>query len=114
MITADRIKELIAVTEGITLVDDFAIDKSCSLFGRIAVDTGLEETGLVWDVEISPAYPFKAMGREPIQFFNKSLLDYPHIMQGGNLCMHPAEYENTESQFIHDLEQLKEWVDKYY
>ena len=87
MITADRIKELIAVTEGITLVDDFAIDKSCSLFGRIAVDTGLEETGLVWDVEISPAYPFKAMGREPIQFFNKSLLDYPHIMQVGNFCM---------------------------
>lgn len=114
MITADRIKELIAATEGIGLVDDFAIDKTGSLFGRIAVNTGPEETGLVWDVEISPAYPFKAMGRESIQFLNKSLLDYPHIMQGGNLCMHPAEYENTESQFIHDLEQLKEWVNKYY
>ena len=28
--------------------------------------------------------------------------------------MHPAEYENAESQFVNDLEQLKEWVDKYY
>ena len=114
MMTADKIKELIAAIEGIRLVDGFSIDKSGSLTGRIAVDTGLEDAALEWEVEISPSYPFKVMSIEPIRFVNKSLLDYSHIMQGGNLCMHPAEYENAESQLVNDLEQLKEWVDRYY
>ena len=112
--TADKIKELIGALNGVSLIDDFTINDSGLLEGRIAVATGLDKEILEWDVEISPTYPFKAMGREPILFQNKDLLDYPHIMQGGNLCMHPAEYENAENQFVNDLEQLKEWVDKYY
>ena len=76
--------------------------------------TGQNNTNVEWDVEISPTYPFKTMGRESIYFQNKNLLDYPHIMQGGNLCMHSAEYDNTERQFVNDLKQLKEWVEKYY
>lgn len=114
MITADKIKELIETVDGVSLVNEFSIDKAGALTGRIAVATGLGSDGLVWDVAISPTYPFKAMGREPIQFLNSSLLDYPHIMQRGNLCMHPAEFEDAESQFFNDLEQLKEWVDRYY
>lgn len=114
MMTADKIKELIATVDGVSLVGEFSIDKAGSLIGRIAVATGVGSDRLVWDVVISQTYPFKAMGREPIQFFNKSLLDYPHIMQRGNLCMHPAEFEDAESQFVNDLEQLKEWVDRYY
>ena len=114
MMTADKIKELIGTLSGVILVDDFTIDEAGLLKGRIAVATGQDNTDLEWNVEISPTYPFKVMGREPIYFQNKNLLDYPHIMQGGNLCMHPAEYENAESQFANDLKQLKEWIDKYY
>lgn len=114
MLTADKIKKLIEDIYGVSLVDEFMIDKAGVLKGRIAVTTGQNNADLEWDVEISPTYPFKAMGIEPIHFRNKNLLDYPHIMQGGNLCMHPAEYENAESQFVNDLEQLKEWVGKYY
>ena len=112
--TADRIKELIADVDGVGLVDEFSIDKAGSMTGRIIVDISQDGDGLEWVVIISPTYPFKAMGIEPIQFLNKSLIDYPHIMEGGNLCMHPADYENAESQFVNDLEQLKEWVDRYY
>ena len=114
MMTADKIKELIGGLYGVNLVDDFTINEAGSLKGRIAVATGQDSADLEWDVEISPTYPFKVMGREPIYFQNKNLLNYPHIMQGGNLCMHSAEYENTERQFVNDLEQLKEWVEKYY
>ncbi|MFK1716821.1 ThiF family adenylyltransferase [Bacteroides fragilis] len=112
--TADKIKELIGTLSGVILVDDFTINEAGLLKGRIAVATGQDNTDLEWNVEISPTYPFKVMGSEPIYFQNKNLLDYPHIMQGGNLCMHPAEYENAESQFVNDLKQLKEWIDKYY
>lgn len=114
MMTADKIKELIGTLSGVILVDDFTIDEAGLLKGRIAVATGQDNTDLEWNVEISPTYPFKVMGSEPIYFQNKNLLDYPHIMQGGNLCMHPAEYENAESQFVNDLKQLKEWIDEYY
>lgn len=114
MLTADKIKELIHKLYGVSLIDDFVISETGSLKGRIAVATDLNNAHLEWDVEISQTYPLKAMGRAPILFKNKNLLDYPHIMQGGNLCMHPAEYENAESQFVNDLEQLKEWVEKYY
>ena len=114
MMTADKIKELIGALYGISLVDDFTINEAGSLKGRIAVATGQNNTNVEWDVEISPTYPFKTMGRESIYFQNKNLLDYPHIMQGGNLCMHSAEYDNTERQFVNDLKQLKEWVEKYY
>lgn len=114
MITADKIKELIGTLYGFSLVDDFTINESGSFKGRIAVTTNQDNADLEWDVEISPTYPFKVMGREPIHFQNKNLLDYPHIMQNGHLCMHPAEYENAESQFVNDLKQLKEWVEKYY
>ena len=114
MLTADKIKGLVEGINGISLIDDFAINETGLLKGRIAVATSQNNADLEWDVHISPTYPFKAMGREPIHFQNKNLLDYPHIMQGGNLCMHPAEYENAESQFENDLKQLKEWVEKYY
>ncbi len=111
--TADRIKELLVTIEGVDLIDDFSTDQTGLLSGSIAI-TIQEGARSFWDVEISPTYPFKAMGIEPIQFLNKDLIDYPHIMQRGNLCMHPAEYDDVESQFVCDLEQLKEWVEKYY
>lgn len=105
--TADKIKELIGPIHGISLIEDFIIDEAGSLKGRIAVVTDQEHADLEWYVEINPTYPFKTMGMEPIHFQNKNLLDYPHIMQGGNLCMHPAEYDNAESQFVNDLKQFE-------
>lgn len=114
MMTADKIKTLIGTLSGVSLVDDFTINGAGSLKGCIAVATGQDNADLEWNVEISPTYPFKAMGIEPLHFQNKNLLDYSHIMQGGDLCMHPAEYENAENQFVNDLKQLKEWIQKYY
>ena len=64
--TADKIKELIGALYGISLVDDFTINEAGSLKGRIAVATGQNNTNVEWDVEISPTYPFKTMGRESI------------------------------------------------
>lgn len=112
--TADKIKELIGSIHGVSLIEDFIINEAGSLKGRIAVVTDQGHADLEWYVEISPTYPFKIMGMEPIHFQNNNLLDYPHIMQDGNLCMHPAEYDNAESQFVNDLKQLKEWVERYY
>lgn len=114
MITADRIKDLIETVDRVSLVDGFAVNGDGELCGRIKVELGEDGEAISWEVKISHSYPFKVMGVEPIRFFNNELIDYPHIMEGGFLCMHPAEYDNAEQQFVSDLEQLKEWVDEYY
>lgn len=114
MMTADRIKELIETIDRVMLVDGFAVNGEGVLCGRITVKLGDDSKALEWKVIIPPSYPFKVMGRESIRFINNELIDYPHIMEDGYLCMHPAEYDNAEEQFVSDLEQLKEWVDVYY
>lgn len=68
MMTADKIKELIGSVHGVSLIEDFIIDEAGSLKGRIAVVTDQEHADLEWYVEISPTYPFKTIGMEPIHF----------------------------------------------
>ncbi len=112
--TLDKIKELIEKVGRIDIIDMFSVNENGVLSGKIKVKTCENSAAVEWNVIIAPCYPFKVMGVEPICFINRVLVDYPHIMEGGSLCMHPAEYDNAEDQFVHDLEQLKEWVDKYY
>ena len=114
MLTIDQVHNIIDETNGVLVVESFGVDENGSLKGKILTDTIPEADGLEWEVEISPSYPFRALDTEPIKFVNRSLLDYPHVMEEGNLCMHPADYEDAATQFAHDLEQLKEWVKRYY
>ena len=115
MMTADKIKDLIKNVSRVDIVDDFIVNEEGVLSGRIRVETGSSNNSVIdWNVKIAPCYPFKVMNCEPIRFINTALIDYLHIMEDGSLCMHPAEYENAEDQFVQDLEQLKEWIDNYY
>ena len=113
MIEKEQVERIIEQTEGAKVVKTFAPDAIGGLRGKIAIDAG-ESKEVEWDVHVAQSYPFKVMGVEPITFTNLDLIDYPHIMEAGGLCMHPAIYEDAEAQFFHDLEQLKEWVEKYY
>lgn len=114
MLSVDQVHNIIEETSGVLVVESFNYCENGSLKGRILTDTTEGVDGLVWDVEIRPSYPFRTLNIEPIVFSNRSLLDYPHIMEAGNLCMHPADHEDATTQFAHDLEQLKEWVQRYY
>lgn len=114
MLTIDQVHNIIDETNGVLVVESFGVDENGSLKGKILTDTIPEVDGLEWEVEICPSYPFRTLDTEPIKFVNHLLLDYPHIMEEGNLCMHPADYEDAVTQFAHDLEQLKEWVRRYY
>lgn len=113
MIENAEVERIIEQKEGIKVVNAFVPDVSGGLKGKIAIEVG-EGAEIEWDVFVAPNYPFKVMGLEPITFTNQNLIDYPHIMESGGLCMHPAIFEEAEAQLNHDLEQLKEWVEKYY
>lgn len=113
MIEKEQVERIIEQTEGAKVIKAFAPDAIGGLRGKIALDADNGKE-VEWDVHIAQNYPFKVMGVEPITFTNLDLIEYPHIMEAGGLCMHPAIYEDAETQFAHDLEQLKEWVEKYY
>jgi thiF family protein len=111
--TVDCIEKLIGSVDNVTLLGSFSTNAdNRSISGKIAIT--LSDKSVSWDVKIDQVYPYKICGHESIRFINEDLISYPHIMQGGVLCMHPAEYEDAECQFINDLMQLREWVDTYY
>lgn len=83
---------------------------------RFVIETQTKEglSPLEWKVAISSYYPFKVDDKDPINFFNTSLITYPHIMRSGFVCLHTQKVEDAETQFLIDLSRLKEWIDKYY
>lgn len=113
MIDENTIKKVIDSLSFVMLKDKITEDNAVINF-HIAT---LAEEGcdpLDWQVRIEPFYPYKVGGRETIHFFNTSLMEYPHIMRSGFLCLHTPTMDNPEQQLTVDLTRLKEWIDKYY
>lgn len=113
MIDENTIKKVIDSLSFVMLKDEITEDNAIINF-HIAI---LAEEGckpLDWRVCIEPFYPYKVGGKETIHFFNTSLLEYPHIMRSGFLCLHTPTMDNSEQQLTVDLTCLKEWIDKYY
>lgn len=107
------IKEVIEDLSFVELNGNIMEENSCKKFS-IEVQTEKGKPSLKWKVRITPFYPVKVDNSESIHFFNTSLIEYPHIMRSGFLCLHTPKVENSKEQFKIDLLYLKEWVDKYY
>jgi len=113
---ADRVSEINAVLKGISDVKiikpfeqfEFEIQGCISVFVK-----GLEQA-LLFDVAISPQYPFKYHDTETISFFNDSLLEYKHIMRNGSICIHTAHSPILKQKLEYDFESVKAWIKKYY
>lgn len=113
MIEEKAIKEVIDSHSFVELKGDIKENNSYKTF-LIDVQTEKGQPPLQWEVRIAPFYPLKVDNSESIQFFNISLIAYPHIMRSGFLCLHTPKVENPKEQFKIDILRLKEWVDKYY
>lgn len=113
MISGNIIKEVLDEISFVELRGEIAEDNSYKTF-LIDVQTEDGKPSLEWKVRINSCYPFNADNSESIHFFNTSLIEYPHVMRSGFLCLHTPKVENPKEQFKIDLFRLKEWVDKYY
>ncbi|MBR5374137.1 MAG: ThiF family adenylyltransferase [Paludibacteraceae bacterium] len=69
---------------------------------------------LSFDVDFDPWYPAKACGEESIHFRNISLIEYPHIMEQGRLCLHTISSPDWQEKLTSDMGQLCEWIQNYY
>lgn len=113
MIEEQAIREVIDSLSFVDLKGEIAENNSCKEF-QIEIYTEQGRPSLQWKVRIYPCYPFKVDNTDSIHFFNTSLIEYPHIMRSGFLCLHTPNVDNPKEQFKIDLLRLKEWVFKYY
>ncbi|UFH31626.1 DUF4238 domain-containing protein [Chryseobacterium sp. C-71] len=82
--------------------------------GNIKIAFPELEAPLLFDFVITPEYPLKTHDSESITFFNLELIQYSHVMQNGNICIHTAHSENVEEKIWIDFHSLKDWIQKYF
>lgn len=82
--------------------------------GNIEISFPELEAPLLFDFVITPEYPLKTHDSESITFFNPELIQYSHVMQNGNICIHTAHSENVEEKIWIDFHSLKDWIQKYF
>lgn len=58
--------------------------------------------------------PMSIYGSSPVRFYNPQLMDYPHIMHSGSLCMHTRNCVTWEDRILEDVNALHEWIERYY
>lgn len=82
--------------------------------GDVGILDASMPTKLCFHTVIYPSYPYKVQGEESIKFYNPSLIEYPHVMAGGLLCLHSSYWTDPLKRLESDLYQLLEWVKRYY
>lgn len=109
-----EIEDIINSLAFVTCETQFKDDGNGVITGDVGIlDAGMPTT-LCFHTVIYPSYPYKVLGEEPIKFINPSLIEYPHIMAGGSLCLHTTYWTDPVERLKADFHQLLEWVRKYY
>lgn len=105
-----EIEDIINSLAFVTCVTPFKDDGNGVITGDVGIlDAGMPTT-LCFHTIIYPSYPYKVQGNEPIKFINPSLIEYPHIMAGGFICLHTTYWTDPVERLKADLLQLREWV----
>lgn len=112
--TCQDIRDIINRLPFIKEETPFVLDDQGCLTGEVGILAEGMPTSLRFQTTISPSYPFKTNGREPIEFCNPDLIEYPHIMERGNLCLHTSYWTDPLERLESDFNQLLSWVKKYY
>lgn len=112
--TIQQIEQIIRDIEFISIASPFQSDKNGFITGEIGIHIDGMPSQLIFQTKISPHYPNKSFGIEPIHFYNKSLIEYSHIMEDGAICSHLTPCRDYGNRLKNDLLMLKKWVEKYY
>lgn len=88
--------------------------KELAIIGNVSIYFSELEIPLSFDFTITAEYPLKSYGSESITFFNSELMEFSHVMQNGNICIHTSHNENLENKIHLDFNALKEWIVRYF
>lgn len=113
MLNRKVIKEII---RKLPFVNGVTLDNSDSLIMNGTVQIYFDKLAepLTFEFQIRPSYPLKTYGSESITFFNKSLLEYSHVMENGAICIHTSYETSLEKKLKIDFNSLKSWIELYY
>lgn len=109
----DKIKSTISTIPFVSIVNRIEQGK-LFVSGNIEIYFEELENPLPFDFLITQEYPLKTYSTESITFFNSDLIQYNHVMQNGNICIHTAHSEDLENKIWIDFNALKAWIVKYY
>ena len=109
----DKLKEIILKIPYVKKVC-FIEQREFIVFGKIEIFFEGLEKPLDFEFEIFPQYPLKSYDSETINFINKDLLKYNHVMGNGSICIHTTHNTDIEQKLLIDFASLKIWIEKYY
>lgn len=84
-----------------------------SIVGNVEILLGELEDSLTFDFQINLEYPLKSYDSESINFSNKDLVSYNHVMQNGNICIHTSHSTSITEKLKIDFNALRAWIIKY-
>lgn len=114
MISSQEIRMVVNSLPFVQILSEITEDDTGKVEFDIYIKAKEDVPSIRWHVIISPLYPFKLSGHASIEFINLNLIQYPHIMEHGNLCLHTPDYFDATQQLTNDLYQLKDWIIEYY
>ncbi len=84
-----------------------------SIVGNVEILLEELQDSLSFDFQINLEYPLKSYDSESINFSNKDLVSYNHVMQNGNICIHTSHSISITEKLKIDFNALKDWIIKY-
>lgn len=107
-----NIKEVIGKFENIVVTSPFEKTETNTIEGEIVATLSNGET-FFFIVNIQSQYPYDCMESESIQFINKGLRKYPHVMGNGRICIHTSHETDINKKLNNDFWSLLEWAEKF-
>ena len=110
------IKEIEAFLSQMNCISSVKVVNAGDALAHLLIDVKIPEleSTLPFTVSFDPWYPSKVRGTESIHFKNDQLIKYPHIMEGGSLCLHTISSPDWKEKITSDISQLCEWIKEYY
>lgn len=106
------ISDAILQFDNIQSIEEFQLTEDDIIVGKISIIFSNNEQ-YIFEMNILPQYPYECLESESILFINKALLEFPHVMANGNICIHTNHETDFLKKLYNDLSSLIEWGEKY-
>lgn len=111
-----RINEIV---DSIRKIDNVIITKPFELGSDEIISGNVDfeinqDTRLSFEVKIYPQYPLRSHDAETINFINRDLIEFDHVMGDGTICIHTYHNPSLTKKLFIDFNSLKNWAEKYF
>lgn len=100
---------------GLTFISNLNCELSSeAIVGHFDLTMNGLEKPLHFNLRVLSPYPYKFHNSDSIRFVNTDLIEFPHIMEDGSVCIHTIHATKIADKIRNDFNALKQWVIEYY